>query len=79
MNSATFTFRIPSSMAGRLTSAEMRAWIGDFLRSPHALPPDPGPGYERIGTSAIPRQERPRPQFQSFLLCANSWNDTGGV
>jgi hypothetical protein len=45
---ATFTFRIPDSMAGHLSSAEMRSWLTQFLRNPHPLPPDPGSGYERI-------------------------------
>ena len=26
----------------------MRSWLEAFLREPHPLPPDPGPGYERI-------------------------------
>ena len=45
---ATFTFRIPDSMAGRLSSSEMRSWLAQFLRNPHPLPPDPGSGCERI-------------------------------
>jgi hypothetical protein len=45
---ATFTFRVPDSMAGRLSSSEMRFWLTQFLRNPHPLPPDPGSGYERI-------------------------------
>src|SRR5271157_4017982 len=45
---ATFTFRIPDSMAGHLSSSEMRSWLTEFLRNPHPLPPDPGSGYERI-------------------------------
>jgi len=45
---ATFTLRIPDSMAGRLSSGEMRSWLTEFLRNPHPLPPDPGSGYERI-------------------------------
>jgi hypothetical protein len=26
----------------------MRSWLEDFLREPHVLPPDPGPGDERV-------------------------------
>jgi hypothetical protein len=52
---ATFTFRIPDSMTGRLNSAEMRAWLTQFLRNPHPLPPDPGSGYERISLT-LPRE-----------------------
>jgi hypothetical protein len=51
---ATFTFRIPDSMAGHLSSAEMRSWVKEFLRNPHPLPPDPGSGYERISLT-LPR------------------------
>ena len=45
---ATFTFRIPDSIVGRLSSAELRSWLTDFQRNPHSLPNDPGSGYERI-------------------------------
>jgi hypothetical protein len=45
---ATFTLRVPDVMAGRLDSAQMRSWLSDFLQYPHALPPDPGSGYERV-------------------------------
>lgn len=44
----TFTIRVPQSMAGRLSSAQMRTWIIDFLRAPGELPRDPGPGEGRI-------------------------------
>jgi len=44
----TFTIRVPLSMAGRLSSAQMRAWINDFLRAPGDLPGDPGPGETRV-------------------------------
>jgi hypothetical protein len=47
VGSATFTFRIPDNMTGRLSSAEMRSWLTQFLHDPHPLPPDPGSGYER--------------------------------
>lgn len=50
----TFTMRIPDSMAGRLSSSEMRSWLTQFLRNPHPLPPDPGSGYERISLT-LPR------------------------
>ena len=53
---ATFTFRIPDSMAGRLSSAEMRAWLSQFLRSPYFLPGDPGSGSERISLT-LPRDQ----------------------
>jgi hypothetical protein len=44
----TFTCRIPDSMAGRLSLADVRSWHTAFLRTPRALPADPGSGYERV-------------------------------
>jgi hypothetical protein len=44
----TVTLRVPESMAERLTSAQMRSWLVDFLRRPHSLPPDPGSGEQRV-------------------------------
>jgi len=44
----TFTFRAPESMTARLTSAEMRSWLHDFICQPHPLPPDPGSGHGRV-------------------------------
>lgn len=44
----TFTLRASEALAGRLSSAEMRLWLDDFLRQPHTLPPDPGSGYGRV-------------------------------
>jgi hypothetical protein len=44
----TFTFRIPESLVARLSSAEMRTWLRDFLRQPYQLPADPGPGGARM-------------------------------
>jgi hypothetical protein len=51
----TFTFRIPDGMAGRLSSAEMRTWLTQYLRNPHPLPRDPGSGYERTSLT-LPRE-----------------------
>jgi hypothetical protein len=44
----TFTLRVSDSLAADLSSARMRALVDAFLRQPHPLPRDPGPGYERI-------------------------------
>jgi hypothetical protein len=44
----TFTFRAPNQLAANLRSAEMRSWLDDFVRQPHALPIDPGSGGGRI-------------------------------
>jgi hypothetical protein len=44
----TFTFRAPNQLAASLSSADMRSWLDDFVRQPHALPIDPGAGGGRI-------------------------------
>ena len=44
----TFTLRASEEITTRLTSAEMRSWLHDFICQPHPLPPDPGSGYGRI-------------------------------
>jgi hypothetical protein len=44
----TFTIRVSNSLAPRLNSAQMRAWIEEFLRQPHPLPGDPGSGPVRM-------------------------------
>lgn len=44
----TFTLRAPEEITTRLTSAEMRSWLHDFICQPYPLPPDPGSGYGRI-------------------------------
>jgi hypothetical protein len=44
----TFTLRASEETTARLTSAEMRLWLHDFICNPHPLPPDPGSGYGRV-------------------------------
>jgi hypothetical protein len=44
----TFTFRLPVSLADRVSSAQMRSWIAEFLCQPHPLPQDPGSGPVRL-------------------------------
>jgi len=44
----TFTLRGSEALTGRLSSAQMRSWLEDFLRQPHTLPPDPGSGSGRV-------------------------------
>jgi hypothetical protein len=66
---ATFTFRIPDSVTGRLSSAQMRSWLADFLRQPHALPADPGSGEERISLT-LPNEAVS--DAASFLRCSPS-------
>ena len=48
MAMTTFTLRTTGSLAEHLSSAKMRSMIAEFLRQPHTLPPDPGPGKDRI-------------------------------
>jgi hypothetical protein len=44
----TFTLRLTAPLAQHVSSARMRSWIAEFLREPHSLPPDPGPGEDRL-------------------------------
>ncbi len=44
----TFTLRASHELAARLSSAEMRSWLDDFVRMPRALPVDPGSGDGRV-------------------------------
>lgn len=48
MGMTTFTLRSTGALTEHLSSAKMRSWIAEFLHQPHALPPDPGPGDDRI-------------------------------
>jgi hypothetical protein len=66
---ATFTLRVPIRLAARLSSAEMRSWLADFLRQPHALPADPGSGEKRISLTLPPQLVR---DAASFLSCSPS-------
>jgi hypothetical protein len=66
---ATFTFRVPDSMTGRLSSAEMRSWLTQFVRNPYSLPPDPGSGYERVSLT-LPRELVA--QVAGYLRCSPS-------
>ncbi len=66
---ATFTIRVPVRLTARLNSAEMRSWLADFLRQPHALPADPRSGQERISLTLPPQLVR---DVASFLSCSPS-------
>jgi|SRR4029077_5289157 len=44
----TFTLRASNELAASLSSAEIRSWLDDFVRQPHALPIDPGSGNGRV-------------------------------
>ncbi len=65
----TFTFRVPESLAGRLSSVQMRAWLADFLRQPHILPADPGSGEERVSLTLPSEVVR---HAATFLRCSQS-------
>lgn len=65
----TFTFRVSHTLADRMTSAQMRAWIGGFLRSPYSLPPDPGTGDHRISLTLPTDQVQ---QLAGMLGCTPS-------
>lgn len=47
LRSETITVRVPSEWAG-LDSQMVRAWLGDYLRNPTLLPPDPGGDGARL-------------------------------
>jgi hypothetical protein len=44
----TITLRVSDSLASYLSSSQMRSWLDAFLRQPHLLPADPGPGDARV-------------------------------
>lgn len=44
----TFTLRAAASLTERLSSADVRSWLEDFVRDPRLLPPDPGSGPGRV-------------------------------
>lgn len=65
----TFTFRVPESLAGHLSSVQMRSWLDDFLRQPHILQPDPGAGEERVSLTLPMEAVR---SATGFLRCSPS-------
>ena len=44
----SFSLRIPATLVPHVNSAQMSTWIAEFLRRQHPLPPDPGPGEDRV-------------------------------
>jgi hypothetical protein len=66
---ATFTFRVPDSLAEYLISSQMRIWLEDFLREPHALPSDPGPGDKRVSLT-LPQDSVEA--VSAYLRCSTS-------
>jgi len=65
----TFTLRTSGELARNLSSGRMRSWIADFLRQPHSLPPDPGPGQDRISLTLPSESVR---NLAGFLRCSPS-------
>jgi hypothetical protein len=65
----TFTIRISDSVAAGLSSGKMRASLDAFLRQPHPLPHDPGPGPERISLTLT---ERSVNAAAAYLQCSAS-------
>jgi len=47
----------------------MRSWIAEFLRAPYSLPPDPGPGDDRISLT-LPAESVHA--LAGFLRCSPS-------
>jgi hypothetical protein len=69
MGMTTFTLRSSGSLAEHLSSAKMRRCIAEFLDRPHALPPDPGPGEDRISLTLPGESVR---GLAGFLRCSPS-------
>ena len=69
MGMTTFTLRSSGSLAEHLSSAKMRSWIKEFLDQPHALPPDPGAGEDRISLTLPAESVR---GLAGFLRCSPS-------
>jgi hypothetical protein len=65
----TFTLRVSDVMAARLNSAEIRTWLDAFLRDPHDILGDPGPGRARVSLTL------PEPEVKAVaahLQCTSS-------
>jgi len=44
MKRHSVTVRVPRAWAGRVSSAQVERWIGEYFRNPQPLPEDPGAG-----------------------------------
>jgi hypothetical protein len=64
-----FTVRTTSTPGNQFSSRQMRSWIGEFLRQPHPLLPDPGPGKDRISLNLPEESVR---ELAKFLDCPSS-------
>src|SRR5580692_4350705 len=64
-----FTLRTTATLASQLSSGQMRSWITEFLRRPHALPPDPGAGDYRISLNLPNESVR---DLAGLLHCSSS-------
>lgn len=65
----TFTLRVSDVMAARFSSAETRTWLDAFLRDPHDVPADPGPGQARVSLT-LPKVEVKA--VAAYLQCTSS-------
>jgi hypothetical protein len=78
-NMTTFTFPSSGSLAQQLNSAKMPSWIAEFVRSPHSLPPDPGPGEDRISLTLPGEQAQSLKQMKkSPIVTTKSDGDNDG-
>ncbi len=48
---AVFSLRIPAAWRGQVDSGSVRGSLAAYLQRPRKLPPDPGPGEEKISLS----------------------------
>ncbi len=64
-----FTVRTTNTPGNQFSSRQMRSWIAEFLRQPHPLPADPGPGEDRISLN-LP--EESVHELAEFLDCPSS-------
>jgi hypothetical protein len=64
-----FTVRATRTPGNQFSSRQMRSWIAEFLRQPHPLPADPGPGEDRISLNLPKESVR---ELAEFLDCPSS-------
>jgi hypothetical protein len=65
----TFTLRVADVMAARFSSVETRTWLDAFLRNPHDILGDPGPGRMRVSLT-LPETEVKA--VAAYLECTTS-------
>ena len=65
----SFSLRIPPTLVPHVNSAQMSTWLAYYLRRPHPLPPDPGPGEDRVCFS-LPK--KPLDALVQVIGCSRS-------